>query len=308
MSKLERLLKLLALLLDAERPLTADELKNKLEAYPENQASFRRGFERDKDDLRSMGVDILVEAVPGTDPPVEGYRVDANAYAGQDPGLEPDELAALHLAAALVRLDSVGEDSFWKLGGVAASEAPQAIAQVPTSAEAATLYNAVSERRVATFDYRGESRTMEPARLSFRRGHWYVSGFDQARGEDRTFRLDRIDGAVETGPSDAFTPSEARGPELTRTWELGDADPTEAHVLVDAAAALWTQVHLRSDEIKERREDGSVVVSLQVRNVEAFRDWVLGFMDAAEVLSPPEFRTVVVEWLTASKAATGDAA
>jgi len=305
MSKLERLLKLLALLLDAARPLTADELRNKLEAYPENQASFRRAFERDKDDLRSMGVDLLVETVPGTDPPTEGYRVDANAYAGQDPGLEPDELAALHLAAALVRFDSVGADSFWKLGGVATAESPDAIAQVPTSDEAAALYTAVSERRVATFGYREVQRNIEPARLSFRRGHWYVSGFDQGREDDRTFRLDRIEGGVSLGEPDAFTPSSARGPELTRTWELGDAEPVEAHVLVDAAAALWTQVHLRPDEVVEHRNDGGVVVAMQVRNVHAFRDWVLGFMDAAEVLSPPELRQVVVDWLQNSLEAAG---
>jgi len=305
MSKLERLLKLLALLLDAARPLTADELRVKLEAYPDNQASFRRAFERDKDDLRSMGVDIIVEQVPGTDPPIEGYRVDANAYAGQDPGLLPDELAALHLAAALVRFDSVGEDSFWKLGGVADTSAPDAIAEVPTSDEAATLYTAVSERRLATFTYRGEERLLEPSRLSFRRGHWYVSGFDPRREDDRTFRLDRIDGGVELGEADAFTPSGARGPELTRTWELGDAEPTIAHVRVDAAAALWTQVHLRPDEIVERGDDGSVVVALSVRNIDAFRDWVLGFVDAAEVLSPPEFRSVIVDWLVQSRESIG---
>ena len=297
-SKLERLLKLLAVLLDTPIPLTAEEIRSKIGGYPDAQASFRRAFERDKDDLRQLGVNVRVEPVPGVDPPIDGYRVDADEYAGRDPGLEADELAALHLAAALVRFDAAPDAAIRKLGGAeGGSDAPEALATVPSSEEAAQLSTAIAERRVVTFNYRDLERVVEPSRLSFKRGHWYVSGFDRSREAARVFRLDRIEGALALGDPGAFERVDARGPELTRTWELGDESPVIARVAIDADEAIWAQVHLSPDEIVETGEDGGVVVEVTVRNTTAFRGWVLGFMDNAEILSPPELRTMMREWL-----------
>ncbi|MSW92769.1 MAG: DNA-binding transcriptional regulator, partial [Actinobacteria bacterium] len=67
-SKLERLLNLTAALLATARPLTAEQLRGRLEGYPDADASFRRAFERDKDDLRQMGIPITIAEVPGSDP------------------------------------------------------------------------------------------------------------------------------------------------------------------------------------------------------------------------------------------------
>ena len=64
MDKLERLLNLTAALLHAEMPLTAEELRARVGGYPDTKATFRRAFERDKDDLRSMGMPLRVEPVP----------------------------------------------------------------------------------------------------------------------------------------------------------------------------------------------------------------------------------------------------
>ena len=68
MDKLERLLNLTAALLHAETPLTAEDLRTRVGGYPEAKVAFRRTFERDKDDLRSMGMPLRVETVPGVDP------------------------------------------------------------------------------------------------------------------------------------------------------------------------------------------------------------------------------------------------
>ena len=65
MSKLERLLNLTLLLLETERPLTIDELHEKVPGYPADPNSFRRSFERDKDDLREMGIPVQIEQLPG---------------------------------------------------------------------------------------------------------------------------------------------------------------------------------------------------------------------------------------------------
>lgn len=298
MSKLERLLKLLAALLDAQVPLTAESLRTRIGGYPDNDPAFRRTFERDKEDLRAMGVELVVQPVPDLDPPVDGYRVDAESYAGRDPGLEPDELAALHLAAALVRVDGGADDAVRKLGGAPAVDAPH-LAEVPTTQDTADLHDAVLHRRLASFTYQGVDRELEPNRLTFARGRWYVSGFDRSRNADRVFRLDRIDGPVAFGPTNAFEPSDARGPQLQRTWELGDEAPRQARVRIEADMAIWATSQLRSTDIVETLTDGSIIVALNVRNTEMFRDWILSFLDDALVLDPPELVEEIIDWLKA---------
>lgn len=301
MSKLERLLKLLAVLLDTTIPLSAEDLRIRIGGYPDRDDSFRRSFERDKDDLRQMGVDIRVLPVPTTEPPIDGYLVDQDAYAGQDPGLEADELAALHLAAALVRVEELGNDTLWKLGGRPEGDALDDTTGVQVDAGGETtvagvLQEAIAERRTASFTYADVDRVLEPARLSFTRGHWYVSGFDQTRNADRVFRLDRISGSIELGASGVFEARSARGPQVTRTWELGDEEPLDATVQIEASMISTAMIQLEDHEVAEQA-DGSIVATVVVRNSEMFRNWVLEFYDNAVVLGPPEMRAMMIDWL-----------
>src|SRR5205823_6317760 len=125
MDRLERLINLIAALLEAERPLSAEELHQRLPGYAENHAAFRRSFERDKDALREMGIPLALEAVDPSQPHLEGYRIPKDEYYLHDPGLAPDELAALHLAASAVQLEGTrGMEALWKLGGWVAEEGP----------------------------------------------------------------------------------------------------------------------------------------------------------------------------------------
>src|SRR5207248_5237416 len=78
--RLERLINLIAALLEAERPLTSEELHQRLPGYAENQAAFRRSFERDKDALREMGIPLALEAVDASQPHLEGYRIPKDEY------------------------------------------------------------------------------------------------------------------------------------------------------------------------------------------------------------------------------------
>jgi proteasome accessory factor B len=123
--KLERLLNLTAALLETQRPLPAAEIAKRVYGYPEEKSAFRRAFERDKEDLREMGIPIALSEITGSDPPETGYRIPKDEYYLRDPGLEPDELAALHLAASTVRLDGIeGAGGLWKLGGRPAGPKP----------------------------------------------------------------------------------------------------------------------------------------------------------------------------------------
>ena len=84
MSKIERLLNLTAVLLDTERPLTAQEIRSQVEGYGVEDSGFNRMFERDKDDLRSMGVPIEVRPSPA-DPGTDGYLIACLLYTSPSP-------------------------------------------------------------------------------------------------------------------------------------------------------------------------------------------------------------------------------
>lgn len=313
-AKLERLLNLTALLIETTRPLAAQEIQDRMEGYPDDLVAFRQAFERDKRDLRDMGIPLAVEAVPGVVPAVDGYRIPKDRYYLADPGLDPDELAALHLAASAVRLEGTAADAALdKLGALgggdgsepAAAESPPGVSRPPVDVMAlpgrtdlGAFFGAVVDRRPLRFGYRDEQRTIDPYRLDFQRGRWYLSGYDHARAGERIFRLDRIDGEVEVLDGPTFTRSEserAGGP--ADPWQLGDGEPVLARLLVDEAQAPWVVDHLGAASVIERRADGAVVVELPVTNTESFRSLALTFLDHAEVLAPPEMRADMIRWL-----------
>lgn len=297
-AKLERLLNLTAALLDTPRPLTAQQLREQVPGYPESEAAAHRAFERDKEDLRELGIPVLVEEVPGTDPPVLGYRIRRDDYYLADPGLDADELAALHLAAGAVRLDGLeGMEALWKLGAGTAPVAG-AVAELPVDRHLVPLFAAAAEHRVVHFGYRGRSRRVDPYRLDFRNGRWYLTGREHGAGDDpKVFRLDRIEGAIDLGEAGAFGRPERVPAPVLGGWQLGIEPPVTARVLVDGPQAPVAVQHLGDAAVVERRDDGAVVVEIEVSHREGFRSFVLTFLDHAEVLAPPELRDEVVRWL-----------
>jgi proteasome accessory factor B len=300
--KLERLLNLTALLLDARRPLPAAEIQRQLE-YPEDKASFRRAFERDKDELRSMGIPIRLEKVPGTLPEVDGYLIPRDEYSLRDPGLTTEELAALHLAASAVQVEGLpATEGLLKLGGLVTEGARDLgvhVAPLPADPNLARLFGAVSSRSSVQLRYRDEERTVDPYRLEFQRGRWYLTGFDHLRGEERNYRLDRIEGEVELLDASSFEPPATTVPGQARgTWELGAEPPVRARVRIDGPQASWAVQHVGPDRVVEESDDGAVVVELPVTNRAAFRSFVLSFLEHAEVLDPPELRDDLVAWLS----------
>jgi predicted DNA-binding transcriptional regulator YafY len=294
--KLERLLNLTAALLDAVRPLTAEEIHQRVPGYPGALPSFRRQFERDKDALRSLGIPLRNEEIPYSDPPTDGYRIHKQEYRLRDPDLEPDELAALHLAASLIRLTNVeGAEAFWKLGGTARTDASAGAAvDLDTPDVVPTLFGALTDRHPVAFTYRGAPRVVEPVGLHFGRGRWYLQGHDRTRDALRSFRLDRLESPVTVDVAHRFP---ARPPAAAVPWEAGEDAPRTATVHVDAHQAGLAVRLLGPEAVREERPDGSVVLAIEVTHVPSFRSFVLGLLDHAEVLDPPDLRAEVVEWL-----------
>lgn len=306
--KLERLLNLVAALLHAARPLTADELRERIPGYPEEQASFKRAFERDKAELRTLGVPIRVEPVPGRMPAEDGYRVDPTEYSMPDLDLEPDELAALRLAQHAVRLDGLdGRSGLAKLGagtgGPAGGTGGTGLATLPAVAHLGEVFAAVGARQRLGFRYRDKDRDVDPHRLHHEKGRWYLRATDLGAGEPRSFRLDRIEGELTIGAAGSATSVDAadtaRGELRVDPWALGDDEPVTATVRIDASHAVVASRSVGPHVPIEWHADGSITLAVEVRSVPGFRSFVLGFLDAAEIVEPEALRDDLVAWLDA---------
>lgn len=298
--RLERLLKLLATLLDTSSPLSRAQITERVPMYPAADDAERQAFARDLRALQTMGVPV--EVTEGNPP---GYRVPPEAYRLPDPGLSEEEQAALHLALATVGLDLAegsAEEALWKVAGGAPQtiEAPAATAALPGHDHLAAIWRAVNDRRRIRFTYKGEARRVEPWGLSCRRGHWYLEAFDTERGGERRFRLDRIEGAptvdIDAGAFDRPEARPAGGP--PPAWQMGDEVRYVAEVEVDAAQAALVRT-MRGITVAAERSDGTVVVETPVADEEFFLAFVFSLLDHATVIGPPEARRAVVDRLEA---------
>lgn len=301
--RLERLVNLTATLLDTRRPLTIEEVAERVAPrYPADRASRHRQFERDKQTLRELGIEISVESLDPLGGAEVGYRIRPERYYLPELDLSDEEREALHVAVTAVRLE--GDDAreaLIKLGGLSGESAP-ALADLPTSPVLGELFDATAQRAPVAFRYRGEERDLEPYGVVLRLGHWYVVGHDRIRDAPRAFRVDRIEGEVSTGASAAFSVPESFDPEQYLRDDpllFGDDRPVRALVLVEAARAGWVAEQLGDEAVEERRDDGAIVVGLDVVNRDAFRSWLLGLLEYATVLEPASVRDDVVAWLRA---------
>ena len=220
--KSERLLNLLITLLVSRAYVTKQRLREVIPDYHEasSDEAFEKMFERDKEDLRALGVPI---EVGGYDPLFDdeaGYRIVRSAFELPEITLEADEAAVIGLAARVWQqagLASATTDALRKLraAGVEVDRAALDVAQPQLAADEPafeTFFEAVSERRPVTFTYRSTNATtpsvrrLEPWGIISYRSRWYAVGHDLDRGEQRLFRLSRVVGDVQpAGPAGAFT-------------------------------------------------------------------------------------------------------
>ncbi len=190
------------------QPVTRASIRASVTGYdPEaSDSAFERMFERDKDELRSMG--IPVETVFDVNGEVEGYVIrQQNATAELD--FNADELALLALATAVSQeaiLEAPATTALRKIETVS-GDAPEVAVHSDirinaTDAALLPLMASLREQRTVTFDYQGRSdvqaqkRVVDPWGVIAHEGAWYFIGFDRDKGARRTFRLSRIHGTI----------------------------------------------------------------------------------------------------------------
>jgi proteasome accessory factor B len=316
MHPLERLLNLVALLLEAPRPLTFGEIRTRLPAYSqEDLPSAKRMFERDKDVLRENG--IPVELVPTDVWEVEdGYRIPKDRYYLPEIEFSAEEISALFVAAQTPGWDGEAEQAVWKLqvgaerGSLAAfSRTPVAVGPDRSGPQLSSVVEAIDRRRSIRFRYRPSkgqagSRHVDPFALVWRAGHWYVVGLDRDREEIRSFRLSRFLSAVkESGDASLPPPGFDAGRQLSLgPW--GPAAPvSRAKVGFSPRVAWWATSGLPdATVVRTRKKDGWIEVSLPAPDGPEFVSWILSFGPDAEVLTPRSLRDEVAASLEATLA------
>jgi proteasome accessory factor B len=307
--KTERLLGLVMCLLSTRRYLTADQIKQAVPGYPEQDDLFKRMFERDKEDLRDLGVPLETGFNhPFDDDP--GYRIRQQAYELPELRLEADEAAVLGLAARVwqrAELAGAAAGALLKLRAAGIDAGDEHDAQQDIEPRLGTpepafgsLWEAVRDRRPVTFSHRAAGRSepqrreLEPWGVVNRHGRWYVAGWDRGRAATRVFRLGRIVGDVKfCGPAGSVTvPEDADVRELVRDWDSAPPREQTAVLRVRSGAGVGLRRHATS--VRPAGEAGWDLITTTFGDVGSFADYTAWLGPDAVVLDPPDLREAVI--------------
>ncbi|MEO3975336.1 WYL domain-containing protein [Streptomyces sp. CAU 1734] len=311
-AKAERLMNLALCLLGTRRPLSKRELRESIEAYLEAGVddAFNRMFERDKDDLRELG--LIIETVENIDGEV-GYLARRDSNRLPPITLDAEEAAALGLAARVwqqARLAGAASGALQKLRAAGMPEAEDAFdthqsalePRIPVH-EAAfePLMLACRDRRPVIFDYRKvtaarpEQRQVEPWTLECWRGHWYLAGWDRERGAERVFRLSRITGRVRSRAG-AFTvpvPDVVTVRETVESW-AGETATRTARIRLRTGSGYPLRARAQSV-----RELGGGWDELEIPYGHGLDAWLVEFGPDVVVVEPADLRAEVMDRLRA---------
>jgi proteasome accessory factor B len=310
--KTERLLNLVICLLYTRKPLSKAKIRDAVPQYGTSASdeAFDRMFERDKDELRELGIPLVTEPYDILFDDEPGYRIDRREYALPEISFAADELAVLGLASrawtqatlagpaaqALRKLEAAGverDDS--SLIGIAAM-----VRTVEPAFEA--LKDAVLAHTPVAFTYRKANtaevatRHVKPWAIASWHGRWYLTGFDTNRNAPRVFRLGRIEGevAVEGKPGSYEVPQDHQPTAMISTVAV-DRDPQEAALQVRVGSGHSLRRQART---AEALDDTWSLVAVDFTDTDAFAAEICSFGPDVVVRGPSELRESVVRLLS----------
>ncbi len=320
-SKVERLMNLVIALLSTRGYITAEKIRSSVAGYADSASdeAFSRMFERDKNELRDLGIPLETGKVSSFDP-VEGYRINRDAYALPAVELTGDEAAAVAVATQLwesPELITATQGALLKLR--AAGVDVDADAPVAIASPAGTLglrgaedvlggcLSAIDSGQAVQFRHRPSRtepytvRTVEPWGVVTEKGRWYLVGHDRDRGATRTFRLSRIGGEVTPiGPVGAVTrPKDADLREIVAD-AVGDA-PSGVRAQVWVANGRATALRRAGTSLEPRQVSGrdGDIIELDIGTTDRLARDIAGYGADALVLTPSSLREEVLGRLRA---------
>jgi proteasome accessory factor B len=299
--KSERLVNLTIALLATKRYLTKAEIFKNVAGYSGDAEAKDRMFERDKDDLRSLGIKIELGTFDPLFDDEAGYRIKPESYALQLKSLDPLSIALLSQAGKLWREAALGDSAqsgLRKLKSLGIESDIDSLVEVTSGSHDAPeqlpdLIEAITERRQISFEYLNEEhlpqlRRVEPYRLSNSRGYWYLVGFDLDKRALRTFRLDRFESTISLkGSSGSFE------------VDLAALDSMEAE---EADGLHFAKIALRKGKAPSLRADSTFseldsewdLLEIPYRNEQILIREILWAGENAYVLEPAHLKEKVI--------------
>ena len=313
--KTERLVNLTIALLATKRYITKSEIFRTVDGYEGSDESKERMFERDKDDLRNLGIEIEVGTFDPLFEDESGYRIKPENYQFQLGEVNAQEITFLSLAAEAWRGASMGPSALSALNKLHAigiesdtelllDLAPAIINQ---DSNLAIAISAITSKTVLSFSYLNEdlqsqSRALEPYAVTSRYGHWYIFGNDLDRKASRLFRLDRVSGELKLqGKSGAFEiPTEV---DVNSAFAKSSDLSTAVIFLRDGRGLNLRSRGLQS--VVTNAPVGWEALKMEYRDRERFIEEILWYGNDVIVSEPADLRTEILKILRAGKATYG---
>jgi proteasome accessory factor B len=321
-SKVERLMNLVIALLSTRTFITAERIRATVYGYADSPSdeAFSRMFERDKNELRDLGIPLETGRVSSLDP-TEGYRINQETYALPPVELTADEAAAVAVATQLWQspeLVTATQGALLKLRAAGVDvDAPDAGATISTAAAMpglrgseevlGILLAAIDSGQAVQFPHRPSrsdpfvTRTVEPWGVVTHRGRWYLVGHDRDRNATRTFRLSRIGSEVATvGRRDAVRRPD--GVDLREIVHQAVAEwPPSAQARVWVAEGRATALRRQAAVTVSRTLAGRAgdEIAIDIGRQDRLAREIAGYGADAVVLDPQALRDDVVDRLRA---------
>ncbi len=209
--KTERLINLTLALLASKRYLSKAEILRNIPGYEGSPETKERMFERDKDDLRSLGIQIDVNNFDPLFEDEQGYLIKSDSFQFAENEFTKEELLLLTMAANLWHDSAVEIDSQNALLKIQSLSGPVENDMTTTPTLRITedwqllvsIFTAVQNKQILEFSYRGKKRQVNPYGLYSSKGFWYLIAFEI--NVIKSFKLVRIEGEVDLiGEKDAF--------------------------------------------------------------------------------------------------------
>ncbi|MDQ1596985.1 MAG: proteasome accessory factor [Microbacteriaceae bacterium] len=306
----ERLFSLVLALLATENGLTKNEVLSTVQGYRQrfkpggDNANLERQFERDKDDIRDLGVPLETIESPGQagNNQTLRYRIPRGAY--ELPGditFSAEETTLLNLAAMVWREGSLSGESrraVMKLKGLGLVSDEPVLGYAPRlrvrDAAFEPLRAALEKHSIVRFAYLkpGEAearvRQVAPLALVQHQGRWHLNAEEPDTGITKTFLLRRIVSPIsligKTFPAPTGDQTARALAELEEVW---DSHTAEVEVVAESDAAA--RLHKRRGTVTLP----SGALRLHYSDANIFADELAGYGPEVLVLSPPELRSAV---------------
>jgi proteasome accessory factor B len=318
----ERLVNLVIALLGTRQFVTAARIRATVPGYEVDDGTeradeaFKRMFERDKAELREMGVPLETGRTSAFDTE-DGYRIARAQYELPEITLTGEEAAAVGLALRLwesAQLAGAAHSALVKLRAAGVDVDPTRSLPIQPRLDAGepafeACYAAARDRRRLEFDYRRPDeddavrRHVQPWGVVAWHGRWYLVGLDLDRQAPRVFRLSRVVGSPHvTGPEGAFEPPADLDLAGIVARQAGGGDEQ----LVIVRARPGTAVGLRRTAVPlGPGQDGDDRLQLSTTEPWALADQLAAYGPDVVVEAPTAVRDAVVERLTRLAAMDG---